>query len=76
MEPPNLNDLEFPSLQQLLREYVEAGRQATLGLADPSSVERKLDKLTVSCRAADRLLALIAKPQLARMRAYVAPKDN
>ena len=71
-----LADLEFPKLQQLLAEYIGAVRLCEIGSVNDGYVRRRLEKLEVSCRAADRLIVMLGRPQLRRQRVLLAPKDN
>lgn len=61
-EAESLDDLEFPSLQNLLAEYVGALKLREFGNVDEAFVARRLQRLQVCCRAADRLVKMMAVP--------------
>lgn len=70
--PDNLSDFQFPKLKTLLAEYLGAVQLREAGNVDAAYVGRKLDKLVTTCRAADKLIEIMAEPARAKARAMRA----
>ncbi len=71
-----MDDLQAPGLRQRLVRYIGLQEMARAGNATRAQLHAALRDLELACRAADRIIDMMAKPHAERVRRLLAPGRN